>query len=319
MFPACIHDPHQKPFWRWERARWLIENRGTRRKAAKLFNDEYSVEAIRFIRKYNRCADQLDYFDLSLEKPGLFWAHKIFQAMDQKSVRWEIEARLLTGQTCEEIAYSVKSTASVIEHYEALFFNVQPYLEHKGYIVQTVIGEALHNGTLRERDYDVLWKILSFKFGATMADFLTRTGTESSHLTSDDQIKPCLQDDFRHTSTRRAAVAARTLVVNQFNAHIFIENFHKMAELEGKDGGAGNEATLLKNIEAFVIGFPYTTNREYPKGVDANRMKYYDESGTELRARHLIQVGLGQETEEIKQLALVKFPEPDKDVQPAHQ
>jgi len=53
--------------------------------------------------------------------------------------------------------------------------------------------------------------------------------------------------------------------------------------------------------------------------VDVEKLRYYDESGAELRVNELLQVTFGQETDAIRKIPLMKFPEPDKDVQPTHQ
>ena len=56
--------------------------------------------------------------------PTIYWAHWVFeQANNNQPIRWGIEARLMAGQTNEEIARVNGCLPGVIEAFESLFFN----------------------------------------------------------------------------------------------------------------------------------------------------------------------------------------------------
>jgi len=310
MFIPSPHDPFMPPAWRWERARWLREKG---KYARRQKDDQWVVQAKTFQTAKDKCVTELDHYELSLKYPGIYYAERIWNE-DRKQTRWAIEARLLASQSMEEIAELERTSTEVIFWYEKLFFNVIPYINSFDYIVNVVMGESVHHG-LKERDYDLLWKMYGYAGGKHVLDAIIRGFNNPQHCASPDQVRSWLRDDYRFTIERRAAITARTVVVNNFTCDLFMSNWTKLLEIErmAQDGGGVDaEAMIMDNIREMLQTIPFSVNREY-RGVDAAVMKRYDEAGAELRASELIAVSLGKETEQIREIQTLKFPEANKD------
>lgn len=316
MFAPSPHDPFLPPAWRWERARWLREKGKYARRSKE---DEWLVQAKAYQSAREKCVTELDLYELSLKYPGIYYAERIYNE-DRKQTRWAIEARILARQPFEELAEIERTSTEVLLWYEKLFFNVLPYIDSFDYITNVVMGESVHHG-LKERDYDLLWKMYGYAGGPYVLDALIRGFNNPQHCTSYDQVRAWLRDDYRFTVERRAAITGRTNTINNFTCDLYMSNWAKLLEIERTAQGGNSseaEALIMENIREMMRTIPFSVNREY-RGVDATVMRRYDEAGAELRASELIAVSLGRETEEIKAIPTLTFPEASKDVGQANQ
>jgi hypothetical protein len=71
-------------------------------------------------------------------------AHEIAQQDDVR--RWQLEARILAGQTDAEIANRLGLAADTIAWYERLYFSVRDSLHAGDYVANQVIGTGIHAG-----------------------------------------------------------------------------------------------------------------------------------------------------------------------------
>lgn len=138
LSPRC---PFRPPWWRWARAGDV--HCGT-------WDDQWVGRARRFRQYPGRSTRAAS--DRVLHEASAICSRKPRQ-------RWEIESRILAGQSDETITSRTGVTSAVVEAYEALFFSVRGRLTHPDWIATVVINP---------RDLDpleVLWKRFAYSGG----------------------------------------------------------------------------------------------------------------------------------------------------------
>jgi len=147
-------DPFLKPYWRWAAALNKVEL--PRRWRVK--PEPEIAEAIAFL-KGKRCPrrSQIDIARVIFEEDGL--------------QRAELEARILAGQTDDEIAEYCDLPAEVITVYEELFFFVRRYYRATDWLLTNTVGRShwygFQNHQLRQ-----LWAWLAMAGGPIILDYL---------------------------------------------------------------------------------------------------------------------------------------------------
>ncbi len=94
-------------------------------------------------------------------------AHGLYES--HGPVRWEVEARILAGQTDAEIAASTGLPAEVVDRFQLNFFNVRDRLAAGDFILFAVIGYQPFYG-IREGDWRTLWAYFGFAAGPRMLE-----------------------------------------------------------------------------------------------------------------------------------------------------
>jgi hypothetical protein len=101
--------------------------------------------------------------------PAISMARNIAQHNDLR--RWELEARILTGQSDEDIAARLGLPPEVVGMYEALFFSVRHCLDAYLYIAEQVIGPGRWQG-FRNEEVGSLWAACGYFGGVAVLDAL---------------------------------------------------------------------------------------------------------------------------------------------------
>jgi hypothetical protein len=164
MFLPSVHDFERHPAWRWRRCGHLLEH--GRRPLRK--DDETTREAWRFRRALEGCRDDKDRKQLIREVPDLVEAHSVFTAAEPLR-RWELEARLLAGQSDQAIALQMGLSPAGVAAYHSMYFEVRPHLTASLYICCVVIGDQLYRG-LSPGDHESLIKLFGYGLGGPGVD-----------------------------------------------------------------------------------------------------------------------------------------------------
>ncbi len=297
--------------WRWERAR-VIRESGNKFKS-KRKEDNWVRAAYKFQKDLEACRSDYDKYELMERYPDIYFAYAIRGNDDKKTltVRSEIEARLLANESNETLADRCGCTAGTVECFEKLFFNVREKLKNTTYILHQALGPAIYKG-LHEREHDLLWKLYGYFCGSYVIDALTTTFTKSDKPDSKEQVDALFIDDTKQVMRRKAAIAARTVGVNEFTQLRLLEIYAQFLEIEkDADGSGSGESLILDNIKSMMGGLPWAT------GTNAEEQKntvvvVYDNNHAELRANEVLEIGAGIETSEQKELINMKFPEAPK-------
>jgi len=277
-------------------------------------DDAFTKTVRRYLSIKGKCKEDLDFMELETKFPGIFWAEQIYsnQAHD---TRWAVEARLLANEKAEAIAEKVSTTPETILWYERVFFNVAPHLRKPDYIACVVMGRSIHAG-LHERDYDLLWKMFGYAYGPIFLDTIIMPFVGPAHVTSPDQVEAAWEDLYVATLAKKAAVSAMT-VPTAYNQCTIMQLYNDMKRIE-KDTGGGPVAfaSISNNVYAALAQLPFhsgtkgqVTTVEGRPVLDVPALPYYDDQSAELRASELVQVALGRENPELRDIVKIKMPE----------
>jgi hypothetical protein len=300
------------PDWRWKRATHCREKR-KRLKPAD--SDSFLVEALRFSNEYfaRRESDTFDELDIYEDYPLMHQAYTLYSKDGASDLRWEVEARLLSGQTDEEIAKLTSASPEVIDLYEKVFFNVRDRLDSSSYIIQVVMGRSIHQG-VSDRDYDLIWKMYGYHGGPDiLSAFINRTGLVGlgRNPISKDDIKGILDDAHGLVNSVRAAVANIVEPINGFTAHniksIALE--YKKAELAS--AAPGSEGLVGKKLTEVMLSLPWSSGNGTIKHPVLDCMKDMDGWSAEPRIREIGLILNGGVTEE--PIQEMRLPEPEGD------
>jgi hypothetical protein len=303
---ATFRSASHEPTWRWNRARNLVAT-GTYAKLAQ--DDIYVRLAKSFWAEYSRLEKIPEHtvFDkeqLFLKYPGIAYAWQLHTNTTGQNQRWLVEAHLLGRATPEQTAEFVGTEPDVVVWYEKLFFNILPYLKHEGYIINVVIGEAIHRG-ITDRDFDLLWKSIAYSWGYPALQEWVRP-FQRNKITNARQLKPALSDAVSRDLDKKTAVALKTLQTYG-NHEIILNAWNKAREIEANQGSTPTgEALILSNVSTAISSLQFLVGRDGLNGASG-----FADAGAELRADEQLQVDIGQ-GQQHKGILEMKFPEREK-------
>ncbi|MEM4406681.1 MAG: hypothetical protein QXS68_06515 [Candidatus Methanomethylicaceae archaeon] len=300
--------PFRPPDWRWERAR-LTRADSQLRSRLRSTEDNWIEQARRFQREHERCTDHYRLLRLQEKQPVLFAAWDI-HFHERQLLKWELQARLLSRDSCASIARRMSLTPEVIDTYEKLFFNVLDRLDQPSYIVQQVFGESLHAG-LRERDFDLLWKLYGYIGGPWVLDAVVHKHLWIEVPQQASQVEDFLAKDVKNNVLLKTALATRTLGVHPETQQAVLAAYQKFMELQVKAESLGTQvssgSTVAEGLQAILENTPWVVGRKKqmvsPK--DATQvlgnlpedLAQADELAAELRAEDLTRLALGESVE----------------------
>jgi hypothetical protein len=123
------HHPLRSPAWRWERAQWLLDRHFY---FSRLRDDQPTGRALHFLRElsrpHRRALNRAAKCD-----PDLTAAHQLYERSGPTGLL--VEARLLMGQDSAEIERQTAVPNSVVDVYEAVFFNCRDRLHARDWVV----------------------------------------------------------------------------------------------------------------------------------------------------------------------------------------
>lgn len=315
MFQFHPSNPFRVTNWRWERARALRESKTKINRNFK--DDQLTKLAYKFQLELAKCKDDIARWDLMDEYPALFPAYLIFKRGDNEErhpMRFAIEARLLAGQSNEEIAECFGISPDIIKYYEKIFFNVREKLNSSDYIMTCIIGPSVQAG-LSDRDYDLLWKLFGYLYGPIVLDSFIMTTSRRYRPTTMSEVDAALADDTRSALQRKVAIVTRTFAVNPFSQSELLNIYARFIEVEKEMGGEKGHDVILQNVQVMLDKLPFRTS-DIGHNVDSKLISY-DSSSAELNTNELLNASLGYELSNRKEIEELKFPEKKENVKQA--
>lgn len=297
------------PNWRWERARVIREQK---LRIARDQNDTWTEKAYKFQAKLSRCKEDIGRWELMERYPDIYSAYLIFSrggGDERHPLRYAIEARILAGQTPEQIAQLIGVEPEVIETYERVFFNVAEKLKNTDYIMTCVIGPSIHAG-LSDRDYDLLWKLFGYLYGPAVLDSFVHSTTTRFRPETGDEVDACLADDTRHALRRKVATVARTFVINPFSQSELLNIYARFLEMEKSSDSGKAQDVIMQNIQIMMDRLPWQAGDTGATNVDQPMLINYDSGSVELRTEELLSASVGKDVVNKDDINDLKFPEP---------
>jgi hypothetical protein len=184
------------PNWRFEDAQRLAAGEEPQWSS----DDPAIVECAAYLEAVAAAHDEQEQAAVRHRWPWLAAAHEIAQQDGPR--RWEVEARLLAGQTDEAIGARCALPPETLSWYEQVFFNVRPRHHARMWVCNQVIGPGIQHG-FSDDEVGPLWAAFAYFGGPIVLNALVdafrvvwRAGepvTLSSYLQPGMGIDPRLQ------------------------------------------------------------------------------------------------------------------------------
>ncbi len=190
------------PDWRWRRACSLVDGG---RNFCRSRDDEETGRAVYFLRDLRRGLRPSSKADLLRRSSDIHAAQQLHE--EGGTARLVIQARVLAGQSSDEIAKLTCLTPSVIDTYEALFFHCREFLGFRDWIAFSAIGNAFRDGS--KPDPGVVLKSFAYRGGPMVLEAVLPylAGGKSLWDAPPDLSTP----EGRREQSTRLAVAAEML------------------------------------------------------------------------------------------------------------
>jgi len=206
MIAFLASNPWRLPHWPWLRAMHIVEGGPGTTPRRDGQTRIWIKRAIEFRTASDECRNDGQRLALAVDFPEIFWAHRLWQDNGQPT-KWAIEAYILARASNREIAARNGCSVEIIEAYQQLFFNVREKLNHREYVLHTVIGESLHRG-LTEDAYDVLWKLFGYFGGPHVVDALIAPVASPTQPMQPEDVSGFFRDTTLKVLKEKAALAA---------------------------------------------------------------------------------------------------------------
>lgn len=250
---ASPRNPLRRVDWRWARAGAIASGQAP-------FNSRRDDAWVRRAAKFRRAVDAAqsayDFARLADAQPEAYYAYRLWKATERETAeaayRYGVEARLLARSSDAEIAERTGLHEDDVAAYAALFFDVRGRLDRRDFILNMVIGPAVHRG-LNTRDYDLLWKLFGYMRGPHVLDALIATFEGAPESVPLDDVAAALARGQAFDAARMAAYATKSLRVLVETQSDVVGLYYKLKELEragGRDGG--RDDALMGQISAFL-------------------------------------------------------------------
>ena len=297
--------PLRPPDWRWQKV-MVYKEAGRRIPRSKM--DSLLSVISKFAILLDSCDDDFDLLDLSESYPDLCDAHMMYKHDGALSSKWELEARLLARESYADICEKMHIPPSTIDLYEKVFFNVSDRINNKSWIINCIVGRAIHAG-LTERDYDLLWKMYGLFSGPMMLDVvLGKMGLKAQHAASFDQAVTMLRDSLDVQAIVTASKSFAIVPINGFTALPAIQAEQAYRQMAKDSVGAASTQTFLQSVDQIMSSLPWCVGSGTIKHPVLETMGTADSLAAELRIDELIGVANGDDLLDLKDLRL---PEPE--------
>lgn len=308
MLNALRDNPRRAPHWRWLRA-VQIDGGGFRASRAIDGPDGFTWirKAVRLKRHFERANSRPEAMYAMLQRDrDLFWAHSIWS--DEKApTRWGIEARILAGESDDEIAEKLGTNPEIVGAYANTFFDVREKLRHPDYIINVVLSDAVTRG-LQERHYDLLWKLLGYKGGPHVLNAVIQKFADIARPDGTDGVSGFFQDMAVSCMKYKAAIASLSINVNTHTQLPLIDSFVKYVEIEkNSDNASKSHATIVENIGAMLSSLPFKVGTKLDSV--AIKMLPFDDGPAELRNDEMMVIAAGGSLQNTASIQELHFPE----------
>jgi hypothetical protein len=306
----CQRDPFRPPNWRWERLRQLVQQITSPGRCSSR-DDHWIRAARRFLVAWPK-ADEDTREKMFWDNPGLGYAYMMFEKRNAGEPLevlpvYFMEARLLAGQTPEEIAREGSMHPDAVRWYTALFFDVVEHLHERDWITANVLLPSIMEHLLgfgptqdvdtraetvaqRQRRLstvvpvalpynDASLKLFAYFGGPLMVDLMIHGFRSGQRLRSHEELSRWLDENWAVTIKRRSLQAASQVEINKYNALELINTHAKIIEIEQSDDAQEARRTgLERHIQAMLDDLPWRSGPPARKdGSDTARKKTADD------------------------------------------
>lgn len=295
------YHPFRDVNWRYQKSRnCLLKNgRPTSHDGKDLWKDQF-----RFFQKLVRCQNDYDRSRLMHESPAHYFAYGLY-CDSESGLRAVVEARLLAGETFGSISARLGLTGSVIETFAQCYFDVLSRLSHVDFIRSHVLNRS-RQGAGEGAERELALKRIAYIAGPEALNRVLRTpGREADSQTHEstigelvDRIEDALLDKVLNVIGRMENTDERT-------ARTLIQLYAQLQAVQrGKADSSPGEENYIRNVEAMMKAIPFgLATKGLPKRFDK-----WKDSAMELRAHEMLEIDLGGEGPDKKDMRLKLLP-----------
>ncbi len=293
-------DPFRMVSWRWERAGSVASGMSS---LSRKRDDDWIRRAANYRRLAKKSAKRIERHILIERHPEIHYAHMLYLGRDdegKQATPYMIEARTLARQNRDAIAQLVAVRPEIVEAYSKLFFDVEERLDATDYIYQAVMGPGINRGSLRMRQFDVIWKLAGYCGGPHMLDAV-RAIMPSNWADTADDVDSAIDADNRRGQRRLAKLSFVTAQPSDnLSANAFMMSYWQMMRDESTAGSAAEARSKTHaNVQAMMGGLKFSV------GIATE----HDTHAAELRGDELVRVAFGGPKPAAEELQLVKYPD----------
>ncbi len=272
-FEASEWDPFLVPAWRHEDAQRLAAGEQPKWSA----NDPAIVDCAAYLGAVADAHDEQKQAAVRHQWPWLAAAHAIAEQDDPR--RWEVEARLLTGQTDADIGARCGLPPDVVKCYETVFFSVRSRLGARMWVCNQVIGDGPRRG-FRDDELGLLWAAFGYHGGVPVLDALVNAFYATWRPTEPATIEIYFRDECPASLKMKAVIAAYSVPSNVRTAMKFTTLHRRLQKIERKmrrgKAAAPTDAMKRETIRLWQSSRPKMRDI----GVPAREGKLVDEAMT---------------------------------------
>lgn len=295
------------PHWRWLRT-VEVDSGGDR--PSRILDGEDGYTWIRRALQLKRHFARLNNNTrrrraLLLRDRDLYWAHSMWLA-EKQPTRWGIEARVVAGESDEEIAAKLGTSPEVVTAYVNVFFDIREKLHNVDYMLNVVMADAVVRG-LQERQYDLLWKLMGYHGGPYALDAAISKFIPIARPSTKDDVSGFFHDFAINSMKYKSAVAAATVPINTHTQLPLLDSFVKYVEIERTTENASKaHATIVENIGAMLSALPFKVGTKLDSA--SLKMVPFDNGAAELKNEELMIVANGGVLDTQSEIEQLKFP-----------
>jgi len=194
---------------------------------------------------------------VKVELPAVYAAHRFHYGSDYR-MRQEIEARLLAGESFQEIASKLCADPKAIEYYNQIFFDVCDALDHSDWVTLTIRGRTRYDeasGCTRadvERGY--VMRLFGYCGGARVVDSLVNPLGETKVPENSEEIHAWAVAAVTQIVQTAGTAAAVTIELTDKNKMRFIRLARRLADMRKTESGP-SDVVINKHIQAALEWF----------------------------------------------------------------
>lgn len=324
----------RRPDWRFERVLHLAARHPQPGRCTPR-DDAYVKDYHKFFLKW-RGLNEEDRYKLFYEDRGMFLAHAIHEReiSDPDSVLI-LQSQLLTDLPMVKIADEHSTHPEAVECYEAIFFNVRPYLGQRKWVMNQILIPAImkqirmeNNVEMQASDdvdrpfgkvpvvvkpfLDATLKYFSYMGGPFVCDLLSE-GIRARRIQRPEDVQRFLDESWTTNVKRRSLQASLTFEANRYNIMDLFNVHARIMEIErGAEDLEWKQNALEKHLMTAFDAMPWCVgtdgvNRGKELGLDR-----YDVVPAELRDHELQAVAAGGKIKAEEEVVTLRLPPPRK-------
>jgi hypothetical protein len=243
--------PLPAPDRRWRAAlRLAAKPRSAKRRSA----NRVVAEAVEYLRAVANCATDGERAAAAEKWSAISQALAVFQANSLQ--RWELEARVLAGQTIAEIAIHCNLASGVVAAYRRLFFSVaKEYLDEPEWLARKMFRPRLLL-TFRDNEVGRFWAWLGLTEGPVTLDAFVEAFHAVWKIDTPPTLSVYLRPDSQVPSAMAALVAVSVLPRNKDTIVAwFWFAFRVIEALRDPVGKEGKLDQVQRDSAAYALGF----------------------------------------------------------------